>query len=318
MFLFCKDDRPVYIEIFLSTLPYNILIQPFKDNMKLRKKLAGFRLIKESSPPEKIIPILCNEIIKGNFDGNKLIDEWKKIYHGKCEEIHSLDFKNLEERTNELCRIYTKEIFISCLLVHESNINILQILDKALKYEEEDINNSNMQKEIELDKANKTIKRLYKEMEKLKDKLIKEEKKNIIESENFQEKLDKKNKEIDALNMKISELLKEKEILEARFDHIGAEFEKRIIRILDNNSSKEKNFDSIRLAVNKMLTDIRQDSIEFKNSIYEIREILEDLTQKIENIYSNNSSISQVAATRIDQVNNYSLVKDLSDMLKNM
>jgi len=73
-----------------------------------------------------------------------------------------------------------------------------------------------------------------KEIEKLRKKLILQEKKNIMEIERLTEKIKEQEGEILNYKNKISQLEKEKEMLEERIEKIGLEFEKRMNKIIEN------------------------------------------------------------------------------------
>ncbi|WP_244262214.1 hypothetical protein [Thermoanaerobacter wiegelii] len=166
-----------YIDIFLSTLPYDVLIKPFKKNTNLQKKLAGFRLIESASPPKKIIPILREEILKGNIDGEVFIKEWEKNYADLVRRIQPLAFEKIEEKVPELLNFYKPEVIFSVLLFSkgESYKKILEDLIDLIEGEKEKIE-KNIDEQETIDKTVKINKKLLKEIEKLQEKLILQEK----------------------------------------------------------------------------------------------------------------------------------------------
>lgn len=318
MFGISGIDEAKCIDIFLSTLPYDKLIEPFKSDVKLQKKLSGFRLIESSCPPKKIIPILREEIIKEKLSIKKFIDEWMKIYSDITLKIKSFNIVQIQNQLEELCNLYTPDLVVSCLLVDGSEesrdiiVHAIEIKERKEKNIAIDIKQIEDDEDKRLSKINK---KLEKEIERLQEKLIKEEKKNIIEIENLMDKINKQNNEIMILNNQITDLKKEKENLELRLEHIGSEFEKRMAKIVENSISKERNAENLKSSINKLLLDIRQDNAEFKNKFFEIKDILQDLSQKISSLYGN--TVTEQAAVSLEEYKDYSLLDDLSEMLKN-
>lgn len=318
MFGISGIDEAKCIDIFLSTLPYDNLIEPFKNDVKLQKKLAGFRLIESACPPKKIIPILREEIIKGKLSIKKFTDEWIKIHSDIALNIKSFEIEQIRDKLKWLCDLYTPEMVISTLLV-EGKDGTGDIIGQAIEIKEmEDKNIVDDIKKIEGDeekRLSKINKKLEKEIERLQEKLIKEEKKNIIEIESLMDKINRQNNEIIMLNKQISDLKKEKENLELRLERIGSEFEKRMVKIVENSISRERNAENLKSSINKLLMDIKQDNVEFKNRFFEIKDILQDLSQKINSLLSSNAT--EQAAVSLEEYKDYSLLDDLSEMLKN-
>lgn len=302
-----------YIDIFLSTLPYDVLIKPFKKNTNLQKKLAGFRLIESASPPKKIIPILREEILKGNIEEEMFIKEWEKIYADLVRQIQPLTLEKIEEKVPELLSLYKPEVIFSALLFSkdESYKKILQDLLDVIEGEKEKIE-KNIEGQEAIDKSVKINKKLLKEIEKLRKKLILQEKKNIMEIERLTEKIKEQEGEILNYKNKISQLEKEKEMLEERIEKIGLEFEKRMNKIIENASSKERQAENLKILVNRLLVEIQQQKIDFNNALLEIKEILSNIEEKTNFLFDN--TVAQLAVTKEEQ--EYSLVEDLSRMLK--
>lgn len=162
------------------------------------------------------------------------------------------------------------------------------------------------------DKPVKINKKLLKEIEKLQEKLILQEKKNIMEIERLTEKIKEQEGEILSYKNKISQLEKEKETLEERIEKIGLEFEKRMNKIIENASSKERQAENLKISVNRLLVEIQQQKIDFNNVLLEIKEILTNIEEKTNFLLAN--TVAQLAVTKEEQ--EYSLVEDLSRMLK--
>ncbi|AIS52972.1 hypothetical protein TKV_c18220 [Thermoanaerobacter kivui] len=170
-------DEKRCIEIFLSTLPYEVLIKPFKRDTKLQKKLAGFRLIKSACPPKKIIPILREEIIKGNVDSKSFVEEWKKIYKDIINQIENLTFEELDKKVHELLNLYAPEVVFSGILLlnDEGTIsiidNVLEMIEKKCTNEQvPDILESSGGEET-AEKLKKVNKKLLKEIKKITGKI---------------------------------------------------------------------------------------------------------------------------------------------------
>lgn len=302
-----------YIDIFLSTLPYDVLIKPFKKSTNLQKKLAGFRLIESSSPPKKVIPILREEILKGNIDEEIFIKEWEKIYDDLAKQIQLSTFEEIEDKIPELLNFYKPEVIFSAVLFFqgESYKKILQDLSNLIEGEKFEI-----QKKIDTqedsEKPIRINKKLLKEIEKLQEKLIMQEKKNIMEIEKLNEKIKEQEEEISTYKNKIFQLEKEKETLEERLEKIGLEFEKRMNKIIENTLSKERQVENLKSLVNRLLLEIQQQKIDFNNTLLEMKEILTNIEEKTNFLFANTAD--QAAVTKEEE--GYSLVEDLSQMLK--
>lgn len=312
MFVLSKVEKKEFIDIFLSTLPYEILIKPFKKDANLQKKLAGFRLIETSSPPKKIIPILREEIIKGNLEEEIFIKEWEKIYADLVREVELFSTEEIAEKIPDLLKVYKPEIIFSIVLFldDKKDKEILEYLESLIDREKEE----KVAKEKELiDKSVKVNKKLVKEVEKLQEKLIQQEKKNIMEVEKLTKKMKEQEKEILGYKNKIAQLEREKEILEERIEKIGFEFEKRINKVVENSLVKEKQTENLKVAVNRLALEVQQQKIEFANNFFEIKEILNSIIAKIEILV--NSPIEEAATTKENE--KYSLVEDLAQILKN-
>ncbi|AIS52971.1 hypothetical protein TKV_c18210 [Thermoanaerobacter kivui] len=148
--------------------------------------------------------------------------------------------------------------------------------------------------------------------------MIKEEKKNIMEIEKLTQKINEQKKEILSYKNQIAQLKKEKEMLEERLERIGIEFDKRIAKIVENNLAKDRNSENLRLSINKLLLDVRQQNVDFKNSLFEVKEILQEVAQKIGFLFDNASkAMTEQAAVSLEKYKDYSLLEDLSEMLKN-
>ncbi|MDI3478345.1 MAG: hypothetical protein PWQ59_1870, partial [Thermoanaerobacterium sp.] len=160
----------------------------------------------------------------------------------------------------------------------------------------------------------KKLKKLEKEVEKLHDKLIKEEKKNIIEVDNLKKALENKEKEIVSLNKKLEDLKQEKKRLELILEHIGLEFDKHIIKLINENVSKDKKNENLKLSLNKTLMDLHQDNQEIKKYFLEVKEVLSQLEKKIG--IADVGVLEEQSAVSLED-DDYSLLDDLSKMLKN-
>ncbi|MFU0781798.1 MAG: Viral A-type inclusion protein [Thermoanaerobacterium thermosaccharolyticum] len=304
------------LDIFLYTLPYSVLIKPFKTDKNLQKKLAGFRLNEKSSPPKKIVPILRQEILKGNFNYEDFVKEWKVLHGDLYEKIRSMESKEIDERIAELCREYGYENIVSALLI-DNRDDLGDIINKAAALGAEGakkLDNDKGGTEKEEDDINKKFKKLEKEVEKLQDKLIKEEKKNIIEVDNLKKALENKEKEIAALNKKLDDLEQEKKHLEMLLEHIGLEFDKHITKLINDNVSKDKKNENLKLSLNKTLMDLHQDNQEIKKYFLEVKEILSQLEKKIAIV--DVGVLAEQSAVSLED-DDYSLLDDLSKMLKN-
>lgn len=107
-------------------------------------------------------------------------------------------------------------------------------------------------------------------------------------------------------------------MLEERLERIGIEFDKRIAKIVENNLAKDRNSENLRLSINKLLLDVRQQNVDFKNSLFEVKEILQEVAQKIGFLFDNASkAMTEQAAVSLEKYKDYSLLEDLSEMLKN-
>ncbi|WP_244262213.1 hypothetical protein [Thermoanaerobacter wiegelii] len=133
-----------------------------------------------------------------------------------------------------------------------------------------------------------------------------------MEIERLTEKIKEQEGEILSYKNKISQLEKEKEILEERIEKIGLEFEKRMNKIIENTSSKEKQAENLKILVNRLLVEIQQQKVDFNNALLEIKEILTNIEEKTNFLFD--TTVTQVAVTKEEQ--KYSLVEDLSRMLK--
>lgn len=302
------------LDIFLYTLPYNVLIKPFKTDKNLQKKLAGFRLNEKSSPSTKIVPILRQEILKGNFNYEDFVKEWKMLHGDLYEKICSMESNEIDKQIDELCDVYGNDNVVSALLI-DNREDLGDIINKAIKPEAEQKQDSiRLSPQKENGDICKKLKKLEKEVEKLHDKLIKEEKKNIIEVDNLKKALENKEKEIVSLNKKLEDLKQEKKRLELILEHIGLEFDKHIIKLINENVSKDKKNENLKLSLNKTLMDLYQENQEIKKCFLEVKEILSQLEKKIGIV--DVSIINEQSAVSLED-DDYSLLDDLSKMLKN-
>ncbi|MDK2805074.1 MAG: hypothetical protein PWQ94_238 [Thermoanaerobacterium sp.] len=302
------------LDIFLYTLPYNVLIKPFKTDKNLQKKLAGFRLNEKSSPPTKIVPILRQEILKGNFNYEDFVKEWKMLHGDLYEKICSMESNEIDKQIDELCDVYGNDNVVSALLI-DNREDLGDIINKAIKPEavqkQDSIKRSPQKENGDICKK---LKKLEKEVEKLHDKLIKEEKKNIIEVDNLKKALENKEKEIVSLNKKLEDLKQEKKRLELILEHIGLEFDKHIIKLINENVSKDKKNENLKVSLNKTLMDLHQDNQEIKKCFLEVKEILSQLEKKIGIV--DVGVLDEQSAVSLED-DDYSLLDDLSKMLKN-
>lgn len=302
------------LDIFLYTLPYNVLIRPFKTDKNLQKKLAGFRLNEKSSPPTKIVPILRQEILKGNFNHENFVKEWKALHGDLYEKICSMESNEIDKQIDELCDVYGNDNVVSALLI-DNREDLGDIINKAIKPEAEQKQDSiRLSPQKENSDICKKLKKLEKEVEKLHDKLIKEEKKNIIEVDNLKKALENKEKEIVSLNKKLEDLKQEKKRLELILEHIGLEFDKHIIKLINENVSKDKKNENLKLSLNKTLMDLHQDNQEIKKYFLEVKEVLSQLEKKIG--IADVGVLEEQSAVSLED-DDYSLLDDLSKMLKN-
>ncbi|WP_395606214.1 hypothetical protein [Thermoanaerobacter kivui] len=139
-----------------------------------------------------------------------------------------------------------------------------------------------------------------------------------MEIEKLTQKINEQKKEILSYKNQIAQLKKEKEMLEERLERIGIEFDKRIAKIVENNLAKDRNSENLRLSINKLLLDVRQQNVDFKNSLFEVKEILQEVAQKIGFLFDNASkAMTEQAAVSLEKYKDYSLLEDLSEMLKN-
>ena len=307
------------LDIFLYSLPYSVLIRPFNKDKNLQKKLAGFRLNEKSSPPSKIVPILRQEILKGNFDYADLIDTWKVLKKDLYEKISQMDVDEMEENIVELCRNYGRENVVSALLI-DNRQELGDIINKAMelnvdvadeKLVEDDDRIMNQKDSVDLLKK---VKKLEREVEKLQDKLIKEEKKNIIEVDNLKKALENKDKEIASLNKRLEDLRQEKRRLEMILEHIGVEFDKHVVKLINESMAKEKKSENLKVSLNKILVDLQQDNQEIKKNFSEIKDLIFNIEKKIASNYVGSAHLQSAVSLEDDD---YSLLDDLSKMLKN-
>ncbi|MEG6567143.1 hypothetical protein V6B95_09270 [Thermoanaerobacterium saccharolyticum] len=310
------------LDIFLYSLPYSVLIKPFNKDKNLQKKLAGFRLNEKSSPPSKIVPILRQEISKGNFDYADLIEEWKALKKDLYEKISDMDAKEIEENIVELCRNYGCENVVSALFI-DNRQELGDIINKAIELKMDvAVNVVNETSAVDDEIINqkdsvdllKKVKKLEREVEKLQDKLIKEEKKNIIEVDNLKKALENKDKEIASLSKRLEDLRQEKRHLEMVLEHIGVEFDKHVVKLINESMAKEKKSENLKVSLNKILMDLQQDNQEIKKNFSEIKELLLQIEKKI--VYDDLESTHLQSAVSLED-DDYSLLDDLSKMLKN-
>ncbi|AFK86226.1 hypothetical protein V518_2498 [Thermoanaerobacterium aotearoense SCUT27] len=315
-------DTAKCLDIFLYSLPYSVLIKPFNKDKSLQKKLAGFRLNEKSSPPSKVVPILRQEILKGNFDYADLIDAWKVLKKDLYEKISAMNAKEIEENIGELCRNYGRENVVSALFI-DNRQELGDIINKAIELKVDvavDVVNetSAVDDEIMNQKDSvdllKKVKKLEREVEKLQDKLIKEEKKNIIEVDNLKKALENKDKEIASLSKRLEDLRQEKRHLEMILEHIGVEFDKHVVKLINESMAKEKKSENLKFSLNKILMDLQQDNQEIKKNFSEIKELIFNLEKKIASNYEGAAHLQSAVSLEDDD---YSLLDDLSKMLKN-
>ncbi|MDI3311316.1 MAG: hypothetical protein QJR05_07785, partial [Thermoanaerobacterium sp.] len=278
-----------------------------------------FRLNEKSSPPSKIVPILRQEILKGNFNYDDLIDAWKVLKKDLYEKISEMDAKEIEENIVELCCNYGRDNVISALLI-DNRQELGDIINKAIELNVDVANTASVKDDdgimIQKDGGDlhKKVKKLEREVEKLHDKLIKEEKKNIIEVDNLKKALENKEKEIASLNKRLEDLRQEKRRLEMTLEHIGVEFDKHIVKLINENMAKEKKSENLKVSLNKILMDLQQDNQEIKKNFFEIKELLLQLEKKIASDELGTAHLQSAVSLEDDD---YSLLDDLSKMLKN-
>lgn len=126
--------------------------------------------------------------------------------------------------------------------------------------------------------------------------------------------MENKEKEIASLNKKLEDLKQEKKRLETLLEHIGLEFDKHIIKLINENVSKDKKNENLKLSLNKTLMDLHQDNQEVKKYFLEIKEILSQLEKKIAIV--DVGVLDEQSAVSLED-DDYSLLDDLSKMLKN-
>ncbi|MDN5317728.1 MAG: hypothetical protein PWR08_1853, partial [Thermoanaerobacterium sp.] len=95
---------------------------------------------------------------------------------------------------------------------------------------------------------------------------------------------------------------------------IGLEFDKHIIKLINENVSKDKKNENLKLSLNKTLMDLYQENQEIKKCFLEVKEILSQLEKKIGIV--DVSIIDEQSAVSLED-DDYSLLDDLSKMLKN-
>ncbi|SNX54572.1 hypothetical protein SAMN05660242_2275 [Thermoanaerobacterium sp. RBIITD] len=314
--LFNKNgiDESKCIDIFLSTLPYSILIKPFKLDNKLQKKLAGFRLNEKSSPLKKIIPILRQEILNNNFKYDNFIKEWIILHKDVQKKLSNMGVKEIESNLQNLCTEYGTKLIISGLLI-DNRENIINIINDAIELDINENSKKSEPKDVQNnDSIDKKYLKLEKEIEKLQDKLIKEEKKNIIEVENLKRVIEHKDNEILSLNKKVDDLEQEKRRLEMTLQHIGLEFEKHVSKLIKDSVSKERNNENLKVSIYKLFMDLKQENHEIKSYLVELKESLNKISEEIKLIDKHVSNEQSAVSL---EANDYSLLDDLSKMLKN-
>jgi hypothetical protein len=126
--------------------------------------------------------------------------------------------------------------------------------------------------------------------------------------------LENKEKEIVSLNKKLEDLKQEKKRLELILEHIGLEFDKHIIKLINENVSKDKKNENLKVSLNKTLMDLHQDNQEIKKCFLEVKEILSQLEKKIGIV--DVGVLDEQSAVSLED-DDYSLLDDLSKMLKN-
>lgn len=315
--MFNIDDKEAkkYLEIFLFTLPYKVLIKPFKDIESLQKRLSGFRLNEKSCPPQKIIPILCNEILKSNLKFDDFVNIWLQFHEDVFNKISILTVDDINKNIDDLINVFGLDLVISSLLIDKRD-GINDIIKHTLELKERDTKKESEKDTvdyIEIENISK-IKKLEKEVEKTKEKLLREQKKNIIEIENFKKAIENKDNEILNLNKKIEKLKSDKRQLESRITHIGVEFDRHLSKIVNESVSKEKNIENVKTLVTRYFIELKQENIELKSYLSEIKESISDLSNKVSTI--NTHENNEQAAVSLED-NDYSLLDDLSKMLKN-